>query len=90
MGYGGYFVGFDMHFQLMDNPIIYKRRLEENECKLHPSENGKPYFWELTLTDGTYIRGIRNKNLLCLVNLQKQIDEIVKVWKEYIEYSQNI
>jgi hypothetical protein len=67
MGYGGWFVGFDMHFQLMDNPILFERELvEDKEYTFHDKhqliqEGGQP---------------------IAVVNMQKQIDEIIKAWKE--------
>ena len=68
MGYGGYYVGFTIYCQLLEKPIVYERKLDYREEKY---ENGKIH----AKTND------RNGKILAEENLQKQVDEIVSMWK---------
>ena len=71
MGYGGYFVGFEMRFQLQDNPMCYQRELVAPEEYIFDHENSK------------FILVTNNGSLKCVENLQKQIDELIEAWKSF-------
>lgn len=70
MGCGGYFVAFDMHFQLMETPITYTREVELT----------------IDLTMGypriDYNKRLQESMSAC-DDLQKQIDVLILDWKKY-------
>jgi hypothetical protein len=79
IGCGGWFVGFEMHFQLMDKPIYFERILHEpEEYSYNPNEIRKFQI----------VRSADDK-LKCVENLQKQIDELVSDWKSFKDYKNN-
>lgn len=59
LGAGGYSVGFDMHFQLLESPMHFRRYINNS---------------------------IEKKDIIAVANLQKQIDEIIQAWKNYVEH----
>ena len=67
MGSGGWYVGFGIKCQLCENDIWYERELEFSEEHF----NGD---YVLVYND--------NKEILAVANLQKQINEVIKMWKE--------
>lgn len=68
MGFGGYYVGFDIYVQLLNEPIHFERELErEKEYKY--TEEG---FKIVRTNDG---------EILAVKRLQEQIDELVEQWK---------
>ena len=88
MGRGGYFVGFSMSFQLMDKPLLYRRKLTIDEYGGYCSG----YVRNVALIDGRVVEyeyGIEDKEIQAVANLQKQIDEIIKVWKDFKKTSQS-
>lgn len=95
MSAGGYFVGFDMYFQLLDNPIYFRRHLNEFEYRYIKNEKcflgDEPYRSEICMVDGSWksYSGEDSENILAVANLQKQVDEIIKAWTDYSTYIQN-
>lgn len=71
MGFGGYFVGFEIHCQLLDKPIIYERKFDWDE-----SERGDVR---------AIIYGEDEQTPLAVERLQKQIDELIEQWKQLKE-----
>lgn len=67
MGSGGWYVGFSIHIQLLDNPIKYVRELTEDEY----------------IFDRKYIMlyGRDGKTPLAIEKLQVQIDGLIEQWK---------
>lgn len=76
---GGSSVGFDIHIQLLDSPMHYRRNFSIEEV-----ERNDPI-----KVDGTTLRfedcqcesETYDPDILAVHNLQKQIDVLVKVWK---------
>lgn len=69
MGSGGYFVEFEIDIQLLDKPLKYSRSFDYYEMD-RMSDRLKPLYHS-------------NGKTLAELNLQKQIDQIVELWKEY-------
>ncbi len=89
-GSGGNFVGFAINFQLMNKPLLYKRKLTIEE---NGGWNDSLYILNVALTDGRVIEygqhEIEDKEIQAVANLQKQVDEIIKVWEDFKETSQS-
>lgn len=84
MGNGGYFVGFDIHCQLLDEPIKYERKVERTE--VDPEDhlkvllvNGEPFDLRMMIFEED------EKSILAVHNLQNQIDELIAQWKSIKE-----
>lgn len=79
MGSGGLFVEFTIDVQLRDEPIQYRRELTGEEF-IHDLDGG--YF--LAIADGTRAPYCEYEeepdNLLCVANLQREIDDLICVW----------
>ena len=82
MGSGGWFVTFSIDVQLRDLPMTYTRRVVEDVEAIYQQR------YHLRLTDGTTIHeGDVHRfekdpqKILAVANLQKQIDELISVWK---------
>lgn len=71
MGSGGWYVGFHIIFQLMDDPVRYTREFAFDEYKF-TNEKGH----ELIYADNS-------PEILAVHRYQKQIDKVIKMWKEY-------
>lgn len=73
MGFGGYFVGFEMEVQLLDKPIKYERKLTYEERQQYEENHKKlPYGLQVSTS----------QSILAVRNLQKQINELIQQWKE--------
>lgn len=82
------YVYFEMHFQLLDKPIIHKHYLwdygegktyETDECLFELHYCGSHYYKQFPKKiDGQYV---------AVINLQKKVDELIDIWKKYIESS---
>ena len=94
MGRGGWYVGFSIDCQLLDHPLTYERRLTSEEYKFFKPDDEVAYRHLMTidyrhhmvLTDGTMahsqkLYGVSQDQMLCVANLQKQIDGLVDAWK---------
>lgn len=79
MGHGGYFVGFEIHCQLLEQPIKYERMLDWGEegkgrdVKMVDGECAEP--------PNIFHGNQYDKDILAVHNLQKQIDELVEQWR---------
>ena len=74
MGNGGYFVGFEMHIKMLDEPIKYERKLtyeEERDLERMMPENSRRF----------YLREVQYNQITAVINLQRQINELVQQWK---------
>lgn len=82
MGSGGYYVGFDIEVQLMENPIHYRREFKWDEKDY---EGSKP---KVKLVNGkledafTFFSDKFNTRILAVNRLQKQVDELIEQWKQ--------
>lgn len=75
MGCGGYFVRFNLHFQLMDNPIILTRELDrDKEMKW----DGNNYL--VADENGNFVKYNPKVKTLAELILQKEIDAIIDIW----------
>lgn len=80
MGSGGWFVTFSIDVQLRDTPITYTRELVFN------TEYEFKHEHHAIMIDGPSIAAriidrVDPKRILAVANLQKQIDELISVWK---------
>lgn len=90
MGYGGWFVGFEILFQLQDKPLEYVRSLDRSEYEFVDGEDGSHHELVYVGKSGTPVldrHPSRNPNvsrlpILAVANLQRDIDKLVAVWKE--------
>jgi hypothetical protein len=84
MGSGGWFVGFEIHFQLLDKPIKYVRGFRDDEQHYEMGEKTSGAFY-LTFTDGTkdraHSKANEGKTILAVHRLQQEVNELVKLWK---------
>jgi hypothetical protein len=69
MGSGGFYVGFDIHIQLLDNPIRYERKFEYDEDD-RSGHRPSPVYWR----DGN--------TPLAVKRLQGQIDQLIQQWQQ--------
>lgn len=67
MGFGGWFVGFDIHIQLLDEPIHYSRGFVHDEYIYNDKHE--------------LIYGRDGKTILAVERLQHQINDLIKQWK---------
>lgn len=86
MGRGGWYVGFSIDCQLLDHPLTYERRLTSEEYKFFKPDDESDSRHHMVLTDGTMahsqkLYGVSQDQMLCVANLQKQIDGLVDAWK---------
>jgi hypothetical protein len=79
-------VRFEMEFQLLEHPLIYRRGMKD----YFEFEHGSPGKYKLKTVSNTIIevdgRNMyveKHEDLLCVSNLQKQINEIVQEWKRF-------
>ena len=75
-------VGFLMHFQLMDNPLIYEVDVWEYAKEKLPNiipDKGASYVYQ------EFIGGHKEE---IIAEFQKQVNEIIKAWK-YFKASKN-
>lgn len=85
-------VGFEIRFQLQDQPFEFKRGLRDpDEMRWHqPTINDRGHFELAYLKpDGGiefHQRQLRGLPVLAVVNLQKEIDDLVAVWKKCVNY----
>lgn len=70
MGFGGWYVSFEIHIQLLDSPIVYTRKFAYDEYKFGTSREFKKVYAK----DGV--------TLLAVERLQAQIDDLVAQWKK--------
>lgn len=82
MGHGGWFVGFHMEAQLMDEPIRFMRELEdETEVTFGMSVGHRA-----KLVDGKATKEpqfVKNPlDILAVANLQHDIDGLIQEWKK--------
>lgn len=73
MGYGGWYVSFEIIVQLSDNPIIYTRKFDYDEYTYN--EKHELVYWK-------YPNGRESKIPLAVKRLQDQIDGLVKQWRQ--------
>lgn len=76
MGHGGYFVSFEMQFQLMEQPLKYTRHLKLDVDYVRNEDN------EMYGRDYTLLRDDAGV-LLCEKKLNAQIQEILNAWEEW-------
>lgn len=69
-GSGGYYVGFHIDVQLMDQPLKYERELEYHEQHDTSGYRKSPKYG-------------KNGKTIAEINLQREIDKIIELWKEY-------
>jgi len=88
MGHGGLSVGFKIIVQLRDKPIYFSRDLDSDEevnFRIIEEDSGGSYH-EVKMIDGTWKKYNQVFSLmdqiLAVQNLQKQIDELIQVWKD--------
>lgn len=78
MGYGGWYVGFRVYLMFRDQPIEYTRPLDGTEW-LYES------FGSVAKTVSDQWTNIINSEtiptLLCIHNMQRDIDELVSAWR---------
>lgn len=67
MGFGGWFVGFKIHIQLMDKPIEYERKFDYDEYSFNKSHE--------------VVYGKDGITPLAVERLQSQINELITQWK---------
>ena len=95
-----YMIGFNIHCQLLDIPIVFERGINPLEGKIIEKEfryshdgggTGITPVLYLMLKNGKYKRAskiLKNNNLWCdcvgIQNLQKQVDEFIDVWKNML------
>jgi hypothetical protein len=77
-----WFVEFEIFCQLADKPIRHKRLLTANEIVFR---DHSPF---LRCVDGQEVKpfcigGAFLGNVLCVANLQNQINELVNIWRQY-------
>lgn len=85
MGSGGWSVGFEIECQLLDKPIRYERSLAADEYKFDNHYRLVTFMASGNLTS-VHISDLNCdsiKSSLAICRLQDQIDEIIKLWKEY-------
>lgn len=70
MGSGGFFAGFDIHIQLLDKPVHYEVKFDNNDEADY----------------NTYHRPVpimgRSGVPLAVERLQKQVDGLIQQWKD--------
>jgi len=92
MGEGGWFVGFEILFQLQDQPLKFMRGLRDpDEIRWHRATINDRGNFELAYLnpDGSIEfrqRHIPGLPILAVVNLQAEIDDLVAVWKKCANY----
>ena len=85
MGHGGYFVSFDIHFQLLDKPLKFSRSLLNDEYERIESYGRSNHF--VKLIDGAVVEPnyyTNGQQMLCVSRMQKHVDEIVLALDFYI------
>lgn len=77
MGSGGFYVGFEIHCQLLDQPIKYERMFEYDEAD-YSGHRPTP-----VTIQGSYHQfyNANEEDILAVQRLQKQIDELIEQWK---------
>lgn len=85
MGSGGYFVGFRVVMMFRDEPLQY---MEEVSGKDRYFEHKPSVGWYAKMEDGSERRMYEwssdhdpNLRMLCLVEMQEQVDAFVRLWK---------
>jgi len=85
MGSGGWFVEFDLLFQLQDKPVVYSRRLDDSEQRF-TRETG----FQLAIEDeqgnvvfSPYHVVKTNLKIVAVKNLQREVNELVYMWKHW-------
>lgn len=68
MGSGGWFVTFEINVQLMEKPIVYTRKFEYDEYNFNDKHE--------------LIYAKDRRTPLAVERLQKQVDDLVRQWKE--------
>lgn len=86
MGFGGWYVGLDITFQLQDKSLEYERKYEFREYSFgpNPEHNGRTEHMQI------YVPG--TKTPIAVWNLQCQVAVLIEAWREYkksLEVSQN-
>jgi hypothetical protein len=81
MGSGGFYVGFEIHCQLLDSPIKYERKFEYDE---EDFSGHRPKPVTTSISSDLYFL-IEDKDILAVQRLQKQINELVEQWKSVNE-----
>jgi len=79
MGWGGYYVGFEIKCQLLKEPIVFERKLEHDEYEYTPI----PIDSKFPENGYRIIYGNDNSTPLAVIRLQKQIDDLVQQWIDY-------
>lgn len=85
MGSGGYYVGFDIQAQLLDNPIRYEREFEH--CESGRDCDHRPYPLRMDgrqVPASHYHNSKTDEDIMAVIRLQEQVDELIEQWKEVI------
>lgn len=81
-------VVFDIYFELMDNPVIYKRGLSwsgQPVDRLQSFQNDEAlYTYNGNGCFGQTPKKNEQGEYVAVISLQKQIDSLINDWKEYI------
>jgi hypothetical protein len=89
MGSGGFYVAFEIHIQLLDNPIQYMRELSHDEVIHYPYPDHRsptPVTVSGKERDSfEYMSREYESDILAVQRLQKQIDDLVEQWKSVNE-----
>lgn len=80
MGSGGYYVGFEIHCQLLDAPIKYTRPFEYDEYTHEGGVKVKLINGEFENTSN-FLYGENHRRILAVRRLQAQINELIEQWK---------
>lgn len=83
MGSGGWFVGFEIHMQLLDKPIKWARGFAEDEKDYSYTPGHHNGVFYLVFTDGSKDTrdSVEGKTILAVDRLQREIDELVRLWR---------